>query len=180
PELPDQKKHRFMSEYGLSPYDSMVLIAERSRATFYETATKGGDSKITANWVINELLGALNKQGKTLDQSPITAEQLGGLVALITDNTISGKIAKDVFADMMESGKNAADIVESKGLKQVTDTGAIEKIVDEVIAENPDNVAAYKSGKDKLFGFFVGSVMKKSQGKANPDIVNELLKKKLS
>ncbi len=180
PELPDQKKHRFMNEYGLSAYDSSVLIAERSRALFYETAAKGHDPKITANWVINEFLGSLNKQSKTLDQSPITAEQLGGLVALITDNTISGKIAKDVFADMMESGKNAADIVEEKGLKQVTDTGAIEKIVDEVIAENPDNVAAYKSGKDKLFGFFVGSVMKKSQGKANPDIVNELLKKKLS
>ncbi len=180
PELPDQKKHRFMNEYGLSAYDSSVLIAERSRALFYETAAKGHDPKITANWVINEFLGSLNKQGKTLEESPITAEQLGGLVALITDNTISGKIAKDVFADMMESGKNAADIVEAKGLKQVTDTGAIEKIVDEVIAENPDNVAAYKSGKDKLFGFFVGSVMKKSQGKANPDIVNELLKKKLS
>lgn len=180
PELPDQKKHRFMDSYSLSSYDSMVLIAERSRATFFETAAKGGDAKITANWVINELLGALNKQGKTLDESPITAEQLGGLVSLITDNTISGKIAKDVFAEMMETGTDAAKIVESKGLKQVTDTGAIEKIVDEVIAENPDNVAAYRSGKDKLFGFFVGSVMKKSQGKANPDIVNELLKKKLS
>ena len=180
PELPDQKKHRFMGSYGLSGYDSMVLIAERSRATFYETAANNNDPKITANWVINELLGALNKQGKALEESPITAEQLGGLVSLITDNTISGKIAKDVFAEMMETGTDAAKIVESKGLKQVTDTGAIEKIVDEVIAENPDNVAAYKSGKDKLFGFFVGSVMKKSQGKANPDIVNELLKKKLS
>lgn len=180
PELPDQKKHRFMGEYGLSAYDASVLIMERSRATFYEAAAKGRDTKIAANWVINEFLGALNKQGKTLDQSPITAEQLGGLVGLITDNTISGKIAKDVFAEMMESGTDAASIVESKGLKQVTDIGAIEKIVDEVLAENPDNVAAYKSGKDKLFGFFVGATMKKSQGKANPDIVNELLKKKLS
>ena len=179
PELPDQKKHRFMSEYGLSAYDSSVLIAERSRALYYETAAKGRDPKIAANWVINELLGSLNKQGKTLEQSPVTATQLGGLVALITDNTISGKIAKDVFAEMMESGQDASSIVESKGLKQVTDIGAIEKIVDEVLAENPDNVAAYKGGKDKLFGFFVGATMKKSQGKANPDIVNDLLKKKL-
>lgn len=179
PELPDQKKHRFMNEFGLSAYDSSVLIAERNRANFYEEVAKGRDAKIAANWVINELLGSLNKQGKTLTESPIMATQLGGLIALISDNTISGKIAKDVFAEMMETGQDAASIVESKGLKQVTDIGAIEKIVDETIAENPDNVAAYKGGKDKLFGFFVGQVMKKSQGKANPDIVNELLKKKL-
>lgn len=180
PELPDQKKHRFMKEFGLSTYDSSVLIAERSRAAFYETVAAGRDPKLAANWVINELLGGLNKDGKTLEESPITAAQLGGLIALISDNTISGKIAKDVFAEMMASGKDAAAIVEEKGLKQVTDIGAIEKIVDEVIAENPDNVAAFKGGKDKLFGFFVGQVLKKSQGKANPDIVNDLLKKKLS
>jgi aspartyl-tRNA(Asn)/glutamyl-tRNA(Gln) amidotransferase subunit B len=179
PELPDDKKHRFMKDYGLSAYDASVLIAERSRAAFYETVAKGRDPKLAANWVINELLGGLNREGKTLEQSPITAAQLGDLIALISDNTISGKIAKDVFADMMATGQDAAAIVESKGLKQVTDTGAIEKIIDEVIAENPDNVAAYKGGKDKLFGFFVGQAMKKSQGKANPDIVNELLKKKL-
>ena len=179
PELPDDKKHRFMKDYGLSTYDASVLIAERSRAAFYETVAKGRDAKLAANWVINELLGGLNRDGKTLEQSPITAAQLGDLIALISDNTISGKIAKDVFAEMMATGQDAATIVESKGLKQVTDTGAIEKIVDEVITENPDNVAAFKGGKDKLFGFFVGQVMKKSQGKANPDIVNELLKKKL-
>lgn len=179
PELPDQKKHRFMKDYGLSAYDASVLIAERNRASFYETVAQGRDAKMAANWVINELLGALNKDGKTLEQSPITAAQLGGLIALISDNTISGKIAKDVFAEMMATGKDAPVIVEAKGLKQVTDTGAIEKIVEEVIAENPDNVAAYKGGKDKLFGFFVGQVMKKSQGKANPDIVNDLLKQKL-
>ena len=177
PELPDDKKHRFMKDYGLSTYDASVLIAERSRAAFYETVAKGRDAKLAANWVINELLGGLNRDGKTLEQSPITAAQLGDLLALISDNTISGKIAKDVFAEMMATGQDAATIVESKGLKQVTDTGAIEKIVDEVITENPDNVAAFKGGKDKLFGFFVGQVMKKSQGKANPDIVNELLKK---
>ncbi|HPQ51414.1 MAG TPA: Asp-tRNA(Asn)/Glu-tRNA(Gln) amidotransferase subunit GatB [Alphaproteobacteria bacterium] len=179
PELPDQKKHRFMDSYGLGIYDSSVLIMERSRADFYEQAAQGHDPKITANWVINELLGGLNKDGKTLEHSPISAKQLGELVGLISDKTISGKIAKDVFAEMMISGKDPAKIVEEKGLKQVTDTGAIEKIVDEVIAENPDNVAAYKGGKDKLFGFFVGQVLKKSGGKANPDMVNDLLKQKL-
>lgn len=179
PELPDAKKHRFMSSFGLNAYDASVLIAERSRADFFETVARGRDAKLAANWVINELLGALNKDGKTLEQSPITAAQLGGLIALISDNTISGKIAKDVFADMMATGKDAPAIVEAKGLKQVTDVGAIEKIVADVIAANPENVAAYKGGKDKLFGFFVGQVMKLSQGKANPDIVNELLKKKL-
>lgn len=180
PELPDQKKHRFMKDYGLSLYDASVLIAERSRADYYETVANGRDAKMAANWVINDLLGALNKDGKTLSESPVSAEQLGGLIALIGDNTISGKIAKDVFAEMYETGKDADAIVEEKGLKQVTDTGAIEAIVDEVITENPDNVATYQGGKDKLFGFFVGQVMKKSQGKANPAIVNELLKKKLN
>lgn len=179
PELPDQKKHRFMNDYGLSAYDSSVLIAERARADYYEIAARGGDAKLAANWVINELLGILNKNEKTIEQSPISAKQLGGLVSLITDNTISGKIAKDVFAEMFTSGKDAAVIVEEKGLRQVTDTGAIEAIVDEVIAENPDNVAAYRGGKDKLFGFFVGQVMKKTQGKANPNVVNDLLKAKL-
>lgn len=180
PELPDEKKHRFMNDFGLSSYDASVLIAERSRADFYETVASGRDAKLAANWVINELLGILNKNEKSLDESPITAEQLGGLIALISDNTISGKIAKDVFPIMFETGKDADAIVEEKGLKQVTDTGAIEAIIDEVIAENPDNVAAYRGGKDKLFGFFVGQVMKKSQGKANPAVVNGILKDKLS
>ncbi|MEM6780783.1 MAG: Asp-tRNA(Asn)/Glu-tRNA(Gln) amidotransferase subunit GatB [Pseudomonadota bacterium] len=180
PELPDQKKHRFISDYGLSAYDASVLIAEQSRADYYEVVANDNDTKLAANWVINELLGILNKDDKHLDDSPISAEQLGGLIALISDNTISGKIAKDVFAEMYESGKDAAKIVDEKGLKQVTDTGAIEAIIDEVITENPDNVEAYRGGKDKLFGFFVGQVMKKSQGKANPAMVNELLKKKLT
>ena len=179
PELPDQKKHRFTDEFGLSAYDSSVLIAERARADYYEAVAKGRDPKLAANWVINELLGILKKNEKTLDDSPISAEQLGGLIALISDETISGKIAKDVFAEMFVGGKDAAIIVEEKGLKQVTDTGAIEAIIDEVIADNPDNVAKYKGGKDKLFGFFVGQVMKKSQGKANPAAVNKLLKEKL-
>ncbi len=180
PELPDEKKHRFMDEFGLSAYDASVLIAERPRADYYETVAKDRDAKLAANWVINELLGILNKNDQDIADSPISAENLGGMIGLISDNTISGKIAKDVFAEMYKSGKDAGSIVEEKGLKQVTDTGAIEAIVDEVLAENPDNVAAYKGGKDKLFGFFVGQVMKKSQGKANPAAVNELLKQKLS
>lgn len=179
PELPDEKKHRFMNDFGLSAYDASVLIAERERANYYETVAEGRDAKLAANWVINELLGILNKNEKSLSESPVSAEQLGGLIALISDETISGKIAKDVFAEMFTSGKNADVIVEEKGLKQVTDTGAIEALIDEVIAENPDNVEAYRGGKDKLFGFFVGQVMKKSQGKANPAAVNKLLKEKL-
>lgn len=179
PELPDEKKHRFMKDFSLSLYDASVLIAERARANYYETVANDRDPKLAANWVINELLGALNKDDKTIKDSPISAEQLGGLIALISDNTISGKIAKDVFAEMYNSGKDAATIVEEKGLKQVTDTGAIESVIDEVIAENPDNVTAYKGGKDKLFGFFVGQTMKKTGGKANPAMVNEILRKKL-
>jgi aspartyl-tRNA(Asn)/glutamyl-tRNA(Gln) amidotransferase subunit B len=179
PELPDEKKHRFIKDFGLSMYDASVLIAEQKRADFYEKVANDNDPKLSANWVINELLGALKKAEKPLSESPITAQQLGGLVALISDNTISGKIAKDVFADMFASGKDANTIVEEKGLKQVTDTGAIETIIDEVIADNPDNVEKYRGGKDKLFGFFVGQVMKKSQGKANPAMVNDILKSKL-
>lgn len=179
PELPDQKKHRFMESYGLSAYDASVLIAERDRADFFEEVAKGRDAKLAANWVLNELLGLLNKDNRNLQDSPVSASQFGGLLELISDNTISGKIAKDVFAAMYETGKDASEIVEEKGLKQVTDTGAIEKLVDEVIAENPGNVEQYRSGKDKLFGFFVGQVMKKSQGKANPGMVNKLLKEKL-
>ena len=179
PELPDEKKHRFTDAFGLSSYDASVLIAERERADYFEEVAKDRDAKLAANWVINELLGALNKENQPITKSPIAAEQLGGLIDLIADNTISGKIAKDVFAEMYKTSKDPAAIVEEKGLKQVTDTGAIEKLVDEVIAENPDNVAAYQGGKDKLFGFFVGQVMKKSQGKANPAMVNELLKEKL-
>ncbi len=180
PELPDEKKHRFMNDFGLSAYDASVLIAERSRADYFETVAKDRDPKLAANWVINELLGILNKNNIAITESPISAEQLGSLIALISDETISGKIAKDVFAEMYKSGKNAEIIVEEKGLKQVTDTGAIEALIDQVISENPDNVEKYRGGKDKLFGFFVGQVMKKSQGKANPATVNKLLKEKLN
>ncbi len=179
PELPDQKKHRFMNDYGLSLYDSSVLIAEKSRAEYFEDVANDNDAKLAANWVINELLGALNKDDKALSDSPISAPQLSGLIALIKDNTISGKIAKEVFVHMYETGQDAAAIVEEKGLKQVTDTGEIEAIIDKVIAANPDNVEKYRGGKDKLFGFFVGQVMKETGGKANPGVVNEILKKKL-
>ncbi len=180
PELPDEKKHRFMDEYGLSLYDASVLIAEQVRAEYYEIVSNDNDPKLAANWVINELLGILNKNETTLAASPVSAQQLSGLIGLIADDTISGKIAKDVFVEMYKSGKDASVIVEEKGLKQVTDTGAIDAIIDEVIAENEGQVAAYRGGKDKLFGFFVGQVMKKTGGTANPAAVNELLKTKLS
>ncbi len=184
PELPDEKKERFVTHYGLSVYDAGVLVAERARADFYEAVVSGGpngrrDPKICANWVITELFGALNKGGHDIDESPITADQLGGLVDLITDDTISGRIAKDVFAEMLETGHDAAAIVDAKGLRQVTDTGAIEGEIDTVLAANQDKVAEYKGGKQKLFGFFVGQVMKATQGKANPKLVNEILRSKL-
>jgi len=179
PELPDAKKHRYMSDFGLNAYDASVLVAEKSRAEYFEIVVDGRDSKLAANWVINELLGALKKAEKDIEDSPVSAVDLGAMVGLISDDTISGRIAKDVFAEMFETGKPAMDIIEEKGLKQVTDTGAIETIVDEVLAQNQDKVEQYKAGKDKLFGFFVGQVMKQSQGKANPALVNKMLKSKI-
>jgi aspartyl-tRNA(Asn)/glutamyl-tRNA(Gln) amidotransferase subunit B len=180
PELPDQKKQRYIEKFGLSAYDAGVIVAEQATAEYYEKLVAKADPKLAANWMTGELFGRLNKLGVEIEQSPIIAEKFSGLLALIADNTISGKIAKDVLDKMFESGKDAAVIVEEEGLRQVTDTGAIEKIIDEVIAANPDKVAEYKSGKDKLFGFFVGQTLKASGGKANPAAVNELLKKKLS
>ncbi|MFN4165065.1 MAG: Asp-tRNA(Asn)/Glu-tRNA(Gln) amidotransferase subunit GatB [Ferrovibrio sp.] len=180
PELPDEKKARFIEKLGLSPYDAAVLVAEKESADFYEKVAKGRDGKLAANWVITEYFGLLNKSGQSMEEFTITAEKLGGLIDLISDNTISNRLAKDVFALMVETGKDAATIVEEKGMKQVTDTGAIEKVIDEVMAANADKVAEYRSGKDKLFGFFVGQTMKASGGKANPAAVNELLKKKLA
>jgi aspartyl-tRNA(Asn)/glutamyl-tRNA(Gln) amidotransferase subunit B len=179
PELPDTKKARLMKDLGLSPADAGTLVADKARADYYETVAKGRDAKLAANWVLSELLGALHKAEKDIEQSPVSAAQLGGLIGLIADNTISGRIAKEVFAEMFATSKDAAAIVEEKGLKQVTDIGAIEKIVDEVLAASPGQIADYKAGKDKMFGYFVGQIMKKSGGKANPGIVNDLLKKKL-
>lgn len=180
PELPDAKKSRYMQDYKLSAYDAGVIVAEQEYSRFYEELVKENDPQLAANWMTGELFGRLNKMGIELLDSPITAQKLSGLLKLISDNTISGKIAKDVLDFMFDTGKDAATIVEEKGLKQVTDTGAIEKVIDEVIAANADKLAEYRSGKDKLFGFFVGQVMKASGGKANPAMLNDLLKKKLS
>ena len=179
PELPDAKKARLVSDYGLSPYDAGLLVVDAVTAGFFETLAKGRDAKLAANWMLHELFALLNKQGKEIGDSPISANQLGELVDLIQNNTISGKIAKDVLVQMAETGKSAADLVATGGLQQVTDIDAIAKIVAQVLADNPGQLADYRAGKDKLFGFFVGQVMKLSQGKANPDLVNSLLRQQL-
>ncbi|MDE3015496.1 MAG: Asp-tRNA(Asn)/Glu-tRNA(Gln) amidotransferase subunit GatB [Pseudomonadota bacterium] len=190
PELPDQKKQRYMETFGFNSYNAGVLVAEQESAQFFEDTLKALDDKKTigltrlagevSNWLANELFGRLSKLGVEITQSPVSPEKFAGLIRLMVDNTISGKIAKDVLDFMMETGKEAAVIVEEKGLRQVTDTGAIEKVIDGVMAANPDKVAEYRAGKEKLFGFFVGQAMKASGGKANPSAVNELLKKMLS
>jgi aspartyl-tRNA(Asn)/glutamyl-tRNA(Gln) amidotransferase subunit B len=180
PELPDAKKARFIEAYGLSPYDAGVLVSEQANAAYFETVAKGRDPKAAANWVMGELFGALNRLGLGIEQSPVAAQALGELLDLVADGTISGRLAKDVFAAMAETGKGAAEIVAERGLRQVTDSGAIEAAVDTVLAAQPEKVAEYRSGKDKLFGFFVGQVMKATQGKANPALVNDLLRRKLN
>ncbi len=179
PELPDALRARLMEQYGLSAYDASLISEDRNTAAYYEKAAAGQDAKLVANWMVVELFGALNKMGITLEESPVKAEELGQLVARISDGTISGRIAKDVFALMLESGKDADAIIEEQGFQQVSDSGAIEEMIDKVLTENADKVAEYQGGKDKLFGFFVGQVMKASQGQANPAVVNDLLKKKL-
>ena len=180
PELPDAKKHRFMKEYGLSQYDAVVLAAEKEKAAFFEVVAKGRDGKLAANWVTGELFGALNKADKDIGDSPVSADQLGSLIDLIKEGIISGKIAKDVFALIFEGKETGdpAEIVEKRGLKQVTDTGAIEAVVDEIIAANPKQVEQVKE-KPKTMGWFVGQVMQKTGGKANPQAVNKILKQKL-
>jgi aspartyl-tRNA(Asn)/glutamyl-tRNA(Gln) amidotransferase subunit B len=178
PELPDAKRNRFMAEYGLSAYDANVLVAERATAEYFEGVAKGRDGKAAANWVINELFGRLNKEGKSVDTTPVSAAQLGEIVDLIAAGTISGKIAKDVFEIVWTEGGSPREIVEARGMKQVTDTGAIEKAVDEIIAANPDKVEQVKA-KPTMLGWFVGQVMKTTGGKANPQAVSDLLKAKL-
>ena len=178
-ELPDAKKERFVKELGLTAYDASVICENKEMAEFFERAAQGHDAKKVANWLMGDFFAMLNEKKLSLEESPISAENLGKLVELITQNVINGKTAKDVFAIMAETGKAPEVIVEEKGLRQVTDTSAIEKIVDEVIASNPDNVAAYKAGKTNLLGWFVGQVMKQSSGKANPGMVNQILKQKL-
>lgn len=180
PELPDAKKERFMSEFGLSEYDAGVLVAEREIAEYFEKVAEiSGDAKLAANWVSGDLLALLNKEGLEIGQSPVQADRLGTLIARIKDNTISGKIAKTVFETMLNDDSGVDEIIESKGLKQVTDTGAIEALVDEVIANNPDQVQQLRDGKEQVIGFLVGQAMKLSQGKANPGQVNQLLRDKI-
>src|SRR5664280_2197603 len=178
PELPDEKKARFIRDFSLSAYDAGVLVAERETADYFEAVAKGRDAKLAANWVINELFGRLNKEGNDMTSSPVSPDQLGSLVELIADGTISGKIAKDLFEIVWSEGGDPRAIVEQRGMKQVTDVGAIEKTVDAIIAKHPDKVADAKSNP-KAIGWFVGQVMKASGGKASPQAVNEILKKKL-
>ena len=179
PELPDQKKHRFMEDYGLSAIDAGTLVAERETALFFEQVAEGRDARVAANWVMGELFGALNRTDTEIGNSPVNAGQLGKLVDLIGDGTVSNRLAKDVFEIMFETGDDPEKIVEERGLKQVTDTDAIEAAVDEAIANGTAQVEQYKGGNEKVLGWFVGQVMKATQGKANPQAVNELLRKKL-
>ncbi|HET7922268.1 MAG TPA: Asp-tRNA(Asn)/Glu-tRNA(Gln) amidotransferase subunit GatB [Gammaproteobacteria bacterium] len=182
PELPDQKRARFMAQYKLSAYDAGVLTASRELADYYEAVVGEAavDAKLAANWVMGELSGALNKDNRELAQSPVSAAMLAGLLKRIADNTISGKIAKDVFEAMWAGEGDADTVIWKRGLKQITDAGALEKIIEQVMNDNPQQLADYRAGKDKLFAFFVGQAMKATQGKANPQQLNELLKRKLA
>ena len=182
PELPDAKRDRFKFEYGLGEYDAAVLTATRELADYFESvvAEAGGDAKLSANWVMGDFSAALNKAGLEIDQSPVEATRLAGLIRRISDETISGKIAKQVFEALWETKDSADAIIEKQGLKQITDTSAIEAIIDQIIANNPEQLVQYRSGKDKLFGFFVGQAMKATAGKANPQQLNDLLKAKLN
>jgi aspartyl-tRNA(Asn)/glutamyl-tRNA(Gln) amidotransferase subunit B len=180
PELPDEKRARFVRDYGLPAYDSGVLVADQVTADFYETVAKGRDARLAANWVTGDFFAALNRTGTTIETIPVSSAALGGLLDLLADQTINGRIAKEVFEAMVETGESAAAIVEARGLRQVTDTGAIDAAVDAVLAAHPDKLAEFRSGKDKLFGFFVGQVMKAMAGKGNPALVNDAFKQKLS
>jgi aspartyl-tRNA(Asn)/glutamyl-tRNA(Gln) amidotransferase subunit B len=179
PELPDERKDRYMGDFGLSAYDAGVLVAERDTAQYYEEVVAGHDPKLAANWVISNLFAVLKEKGVGISESPVSAKSLSKLLDLLKDDTISGRIAKDVFEIMVAEGKEAEAIVEEKGLKQITDTGAIEAAVDEVIAGSPEQVEQFKSGNEKIAGWFVGQVMKATGGKANPPMVNQMLKDKL-
>jgi aspartyl-tRNA(Asn)/glutamyl-tRNA(Gln) amidotransferase subunit B len=180
PELPDDKRARFMGEYGLAPYDAAVLVAEQATAEFFETVAQGRDAKQAANWVMGDFFAALNRTGTTIEKTPVSAAALGKLLDLIADDTISGRIAKEVFEAMVETGADPAAIVEQKGLRQVTDTGAIDAAVAQVLASNADKVVEYRGGREKLFGYFVGQVMRVTSGKGNPKQVNEVLRDQLS
>jgi aspartyl-tRNA(Asn)/glutamyl-tRNA(Gln) amidotransferase subunit B len=180
PELPWARRSRFMADYGLSDYDAGVLTTARALADYYEAvAAATGDAKLAANWVMGELAGALNRDGLDITGSKVSAEALARLLGRIGDDTISGKIAKEVFEAMWAGEGSADEIIEARGLKQITDTGAIEAVIDQVLADNPAQLEQYRAGKDKLFGFFVGQVMKATRGKANPAQVNQVLRAKL-
>ena len=179
PELPDARRARYVQEFGLSPYDAHVLVLEKETAAFYEEVAQGRDPKQAANWVMGDFFAALNRTGKAITDSPVSAKNLGALLDLIADKTLSGKLAKEVFEAMVETGDAPGAIVEARGLRQVTDTGAIEAAVDAVLAANADKIAQYHAGKVTLFGFFVGQTMKSMQGKGNPALVNDVLKRKL-
>ena len=182
PELPEAKRNRFMSDYGLKLYDANVLTQDKPLANYFEATVEAmtkKDPKLAANWVMGDLLAALNKTNTPIEKSSISAKQLAQMLDRIVDSTISGKIAKTVFEAMLTQGLSADEIIEKEGLKQVTDLGAIEKAIDEVLANHPQQLADYRSGQVKMFGFFVGQIMKATQGKANPAQVNEILKRKL-
>ena len=179
PELPDAKRARFVSEHGLSVYDAGVLVADQETAKFFETVAKGRDAKLAANWMMGDFFAALNRTGRTIGDSPVSAASLGELLDLLADKTINGRIAKEVFEAMVDTGQAPKAIVEAQGLRQVVDTGAIDAAVEAVLAANPDKLAEFRGGKDKLFGFFVGQVMKAMAGKGNPALVNEALKARL-
>jgi aspartyl-tRNA(Asn)/glutamyl-tRNA(Gln) amidotransferase subunit B len=178
PELPDDKRERFVRDFALPGYEAAVLTVERATADYFETVAKGRDAKLAANWVINELFGRLNREGKEISASPVSEAQVGAILDLIADGTISGKIAKDVFEIVWTEGGDPRAIVESRGLKQVTDVSALEKLVEDIVARNPDKVGDAKTNP-KAIGWFVGQVMKASSGKANPQVVNDLLRKRI-
>lgn len=180
PELPDAKRVRFVVQYGIPPYDAAVLVAEPATANFFEIVARGRDARLASNWVIGEFFAALNRTGRTISDSPVSAADLGGLLDLMADGTINGRIAKDVFEAMVDSGASPAAIVEARGLRQVLDVGVVDAAIDSVLVTHADKLAEYRSGKDKLFGFFVGQVMKRMGGKGNPAMVNEMLQRKLS
>lgn len=179
PELPDEKKVRLMNDFGLSIYDASIVISDQDISEYYEEVAKNSDYKLAANWMIVELFGVLNKEGKEIKDSPVSAKNLSKLINLIKDNTISGKIAKTVFEEMVKNDQDPDKIVEDKGLKQQSDPKELEKIIETIVKNNQDKVEQYKSGKDKLFGFFVGQAMKETEGKGNPKLINDILKEKL-
>ena len=180
PELPDQIKERFINEYSLSSYDANIIVSDKAISEYFEDVVKNRNPKLVTTWVTGELFSILNKKNMIIEDSPITSKQLGELVDNIENGKISNRQAKEVMEEMCESGKGALEIIDEKGLSQISDENEIESLVDNVLNSNPENVKKYKNGKDKLFGFFVGEAMKLSKGKANPKIVNDLIKKKLS